>query len=68
MATQRPDDAALSELREAVNKAVKAGNSPAAVLSVVEDQLFGIEHFGHGDVDAMHAAVQKLDDELRSKS
>lgn len=68
MAIQHPGDAALTDLREAVNNAIKAGNSPAAVLTVVRDQLHCIQYFGHGDVDVMFAEVQKLDDALRGKS
>jgi hypothetical protein len=55
-------DKALEALREAVNAAVKAGNSPGAIRSAVQDQLFGIQHFGNGDVDKMLDEVAKLKD------
>lgn len=46
-------DQALLALRLAVNAAIKAENSPEVINQVVTDQLFGIEHIGHGDPDEM---------------
>lgn len=52
-------------LREAINAAIKAGNTPGEVRSIVNDQLFAIKYLGAGDVDLLLQREAELEMEKK---